>query len=347
MTESSGPDERSDPAAEAERPAPSRTAARPSPTSRARRTAAAAAPEGLRRPRPSPRPAPAVASPAAASPAVASPAVASPQAGGTAAGSITAAEDATGSAATGSAAATDVAGRADAPTAAVTVADGAQPHPTSGAVGASRTATKVDEGIAVGAEEGAEEGRTEGKGAGEAESLDARPADLVSDRQPAGSRVPAWLVAALAVVVLALAALDGWLLTSQPGPGSRAEREQALSTAKTAVPLILSYNYRRFDADVAAARARLTGRAVNDYVKAMTTTIKPTATKVRAVVQAQTDGAGVEAVSGDGDQVTVVVFGQQKVTNTSLTAPRIDLFRVRVTLDRVQGQWLVSKFDQI
>jgi Mce-associated membrane protein len=79
----------------------------------------------------------------------------------------------------------------------------------------------------------------------------------------------------------------------------------------------------------------------------MAKTIKPTATKVHALVQAQTDGAGVEAVSSDGNQVTVVVFGEQKVTNTSLTAPRIDLFRVRVTLDRVRGQWLVSKFDQI
>jgi Mce-associated membrane protein len=170
-------------------------------------------------------------------------------------------------------------------------------------------------------------------------------------RQPSAAertrRAPAWLAAVLVVLALALAGLDGWLLTSQPSPGSRGERDQALSTAKSAVPLILSYDHRRFDADVSAAKAQLTGRAVTDYVQAMTTTIKPTATKVKAVVRAQTDGAGVEAVSGDGNQVTVVVFGEQKVTNTALKAPRTDLFRVRVTLDRVQGQWLVSKFDQI
>jgi Mce-associated membrane protein len=182
------------------------------------------------------------------------------------------------------------------------------------------------------------------------DSLDARPADLVSRRPSAaeaGRRLPALLAAVLVVGLLALAGLDGWLLTSQPGSGSRAERERALSTAKSAVPLILSYDYQHFDSDVATAKARLTGRAVNDYAQAMAKTIKPTATKVHAVVQAQTDGAGVEAVSGNGNQVTVVVFGEQKVTNISLTAPRIDLFRVRVTLDRVQGQWLVSKFDQI
>jgi len=160
-------------------------------------------------------------------------------------------------------------------------------------------------------------------------------------------RAPAWLAAVLVVLLLAVAGLDGWLLTHQPTAGSKSEREHALSTAKTAVPLILSYDYRHFDSDVSAARGRLTGRAVQDYVQAMAKTIKPTATKVHAVVQAQTDGAGVEAVSGDGKQVTAVVFGEQKVSNTSLTAPRIDLFRVRVTLDLVAGQWLVSKFDQI
>jgi Mce-associated membrane protein len=177
--------------------------------------------------------------------------------------------------------------------------------------------------------------------AGSSEAPESRP--------PAGSRrrAPAWLAAVLVVLLLALAALDGWMLTHQPSSGSKSEREQALSTAKTAVPLILSYDYRHFDSDVGAARGRLTGRAVDDYVQAMAKSIKPTAAKVHAVVQAQTDGAGVEAVSGNGKQVTVVVFGEQKVTNTSVTAPRIDLFRVRVTLDLVAGQWLVSKFDQI
>ena len=52
-------------------------------------------------------------------------------------------------------------------------------------------------------------------------------------------------------------------------------------------------------------------------------------------------------MSANGNQVTVVVFGEQKVTNTALSAPRIDPFRVRATLDRVNGHWLVSKFDPI
>jgi Mce-associated membrane protein len=149
--------------------------------------------------------------------------------------------------------------------------------------------------------------------------------------------------------VLVLAGAAALVLAARlpSGAGSVGDRDRALSAAKAEVPLILSYDYRSFDAGVAKAKAQLTGRAVTDYTTAMAQTIKPTAVKVKAVVQAQTDGAGVESVSPDGQQVTVVVFGEQKVTNSSLSAPRTDLFRVRATLNLVSGHWLVSKFDQI
>jgi len=174
---------------------------------------------------------------------------------------------------------------------------------------------------------------------------DAEPAD----RAPAArrGRSPRWLAIVLGVLVLAGAAALVVAVRLPSGAGSVGERDQALSAAKTETSLILSYSYTSFDADVAKAKAVLTGRAASDYATAMDKTIKPTAVKVKAVVQAQTDGAGVESVSPDGRQVTVVVFGEQKVTNSSLSAPRTDLFRVRATLDLVSGHWLVSKFDQI
>lgn len=154
-------------------------------------------------------------------------------------------------------------------------------------------------------------------------------------------------MAILLVIIVALGATAWWLWNSRGPAGSRTEREQALSTAKSAAPVILSYHYRQLDKDIAAGKARLTGRASTDYIDAMTKTIKPAAAKTHAVVQAQTDGAGVESVSASGKQVTVLVFGEQKVTNTSLSQPRTDLFRIRLTLSLVGKRWLVSKLDQI
>jgi hypothetical protein len=43
----------------------------------------------------------------------------------------------------------------------------------------------------------------------------------------------------------------------------------------------------------------------------------------------------------------VIVFGQQKVTNSGLSQPRMDLVRLRVTLDRVGGDWKISALAQI
>jgi len=173
------------------------------------------------------------------------------------------------------------------------------------------------------------------------------PGEPAVEVTTAGRRAPLWLAVLLGLLVLAGVAAVVLAANLPARSGSSGERDRALAAAKTEVPLILSYNYASFDADVAKAKAELTGRAVTDYTTAMSQTIKPAAVKVKAVVQAQTDGAGVESVSPDGRQVTVVVFGEQKVTNTSLSAPRTDLFRVRATLDLVGGNWLVSKFDQI
>jgi Mce-associated membrane protein len=163
----------------------------------------------------------------------------------------------------------------------------------------------------------------------------------------AAGRAPLWLAVLLGALVLAGAA--GMVLAAvlPVRSGSTGERDRALAAAKSEVPLILSYDYTSFDAGLAKAKAQLTGRAVTDYTTAMVQSIKPAAIKAKAVVQAQTDGAGVESVSPDGRQVTVVVLGEQKVTNSTLSAPRTDLFRVRATLDLVDGHWLISKFDQI
>lgn len=191
--------------------------------------------------------------------------------------------------------------------------------------------------------------------AAEAATADAQPTPG-AEAQPAvvaqphriRARAPRWLAVLLAVLALLLAGASAWLVIAAPGQaGSASQRDQALSAAKTSAALILSYDYRNFDADLAKAQAQLTGVANSQYVQAMTGTIKPAAIKSKVVVQAQTDSAGVETVSADGKQVTVVVFGQQKVTNTALTAPRIDPFRVRITMDLVAGHWLVSKFGQI
>jgi Mce-associated membrane protein len=69
--------------------------------------------------------------------------------------------------------------------------------------------------------------------------------------------------------------------------------------------------------------------------------VRPTATEVRAVVKA--DVAASSVVRADQNRVVVLLFVNQTTTSTRLDAPKVDLNRVRLTMDRVHGRWLVSK----
>ncbi len=182
---------------------------------------------------------------------------------------------------------------------------------------------------------------------GRRSAVDTAPAAVATSRRPEAGRSPLWLALVLGGLVVIAAVALVVALAMPVKSGSASERDQALAAAKTEVPVILSYDYRTFDAGLAKGKTVLTGRMIDDYTKSMTTTIKPNAVKLKAVVQASTDSGGVESVSPDGKQVVVLVFGEQKVTQSSLNAPRVDLLRVRATLDLIGGHWLISKFDPL
>jgi Mce-associated membrane protein len=151
----------------------------------------------------------------------------------------------------------------------------------------------------------------------------------------------------LALVAAVLLAVNGVLLRSDHSSSSAADREQVLAAAKSDTALVISYNYKTVSADAAKAMPHLTGSFAADYSKSMDQVIKVQAPKVKAVVEGQVDSAAIEAVSPNGTQVTVIVFGQQKVTNSALSQPRMDLVRLRVTMDRIGSDWKVSQLAQI
>ena len=150
---------------------------------------------------------------------------------------------------------------------------------------------------------------------------------------------------AAAVVLLAVNAVL-FLLPVQKS-SSTVARDQVLSAAKADTALVISYNYQHIDADEAKAAATLTGAFATEYQKSINTQVKVLAPKVKAVVEGQVDSAAIEAVSGDGKQVTVIVFGQQKVSNSSLSQPRTDLVRLRVTMTEQGKVWKISQLSQI
>ena len=69
--------------------------------------------------------------------------------------------------------------------------------------------------------------------------------------------------------------------------------------------------------------------------------VKPTAPKLKASQSVQINTAGVESVSPNGSQWTVVIFGQTTIKQTGASA-RVDPFSSVVRMDHVHGAWLIS-----
>ncbi|MFF2507111.1 hypothetical protein ACFVTY_27610 [Streptomyces sp. NPDC058067] len=166
-----------------------------------------------------------------------------------------------------------------------------------------------------------------------------------------GRRLLTVALCALLVAGLAAVAVLGWRYRE----GARADeaRGQALTAARQAAPVILSYDYRHLDRDFSAARAQLTGHFRDQYGRTTATVVGPTARKyhgvVRATVARPTGGGSPAAsvVSASADRAVILLFVNQVTTSTQVQGSRVDLNRVRMTLTRTAGGWKVSAVDAL
>ncbi len=174
-----------------------------------------------------------------------------------------------------------------------------------------------------------------------AEKAARRRLRLPAVRLPAGRLVPG-LVAATVILAIAVGVL-GWFSWQQAQTDEA--RSAALAAARSHAQRILSYDYRRIDADAAAAKRVTTGSFRAEYTKTVTTVVKPTAIQYKAVVSAQVRAASVRSVSPD--KVVVLLFVNQTTTSTRITGPKVDQSRVRMTLAKRGDDWFVSEIDAL
>jgi Mce-associated membrane protein len=175
------------------------------------------------------------------------------------------------------------------------------------------------------------------------------PGPGTATRRGPRRRLNAVLCVLLAAGLVAVGVL-GWRYR-EDGRAEQA-RVQALTAARLAAPVVLSYDYRHLDRDFAAARARLTGHFSDAYRKTTTTVVGPTARKYHGVVKAtvaQPTGGSPAAsvVSSSADRAVILLFVNQVTTSTQVSGSRVDLNRVRMTLTRTADGWKVSAVDAL
>jgi Mce-associated membrane protein len=160
-------------------------------------------------------------------------------------------------------------------------------------------------------------------------------------------RVPSrWRVVTAAVLTLLVAGsgVAAGILDTQASNAAATQRNRdaAAAAAKAEIPQILSYDYKTLSADIARARADTTGGFSGQFSELASQLIEPNAPKQQTVTKAVVPAAA--AMDSSGDQVTVLVFVQQSTTSKQQPKAQVSAGQLRLTMQKVNGRWLVSQF---
>jgi Mce-associated membrane protein len=153
------------------------------------------------------------------------------------------------------------------------------------------------------------------------------------------------LVVALPALSLLLAAGVGyvkWLDGTERA--SRSAAEQSVRAASESTIAILSYKPETVDHDLKAAADRLTAGFRQQYTQLVNDVVAPGAKQQHITAVATVPAAA--SVSATGKQAVVLVFVDQ-TTTIGNDPPTQSTSSVRVTLENVDGRWLISQFDPV
>lgn len=161
----------------------------------------------------------------------------------------------------------------------------------------------------------------------------------------------------LAILVVGAAVTLGWLLREgSPGTtvtsaesadatvASQAVKQEVREVAAGAATRAYSYSWETLAEDKAQARALMTTAMQARYDRTMAGT-GTTGQRERTVVSAEVVDTALVTATPTGARV--LVFVNRRTTGRGLEEPLLDLDRVLVSLEDVDGEWKVSGLDAL
>ncbi|MDM4142797.1 MULTISPECIES: hypothetical protein [Mycobacterium] len=122
-----------------------------------------------------------------------------------------------------------------------------------------------------------------------------------------------------------------------------AAARRAVQAASDGAVAVLSYSYDHLNRDFANAKSHLTGDILTYYSKFSDDVVAPTAEKGQLTASAKVIRAAVSELHADS--AVVLVFVDQTTKSAQKKDPENTQSSVSVTLRKVDGSWLISKFD--
>ena len=185
--------------------------------------------------------------------------------------------------------------------------------------------------------------------AGDASSVDDSPSPVVV----AARRAAGWSRSNLRpIVLIALVIAAGGLATGVFYGVHRPDREighaaadQVIRAASDGAVAALSYSSDSLDHDIANAKLHLTGSFLEYYTKFTRDVVAPAVREKHLTQQATIVRAAISQLHPDSAVVLTFINESTKSAERkdALTTPSV----VRLTLQKVDGDWLISKLDPI
>lgn len=154
------------------------------------------------------------------------------------------------------------------------------------------------------------------------------------------------------VILVLLLVISGgvaiWLYYNQYRPDQKidpsAERA-AVTAASDGTVALLSYSPDTLDKDFATARSHLAGDFLSYYNQFTEQIVAPAAKQKSLKTTAHVMRAGISEMHADS--AVVLLFVDQSTTSKDNPDPAMSASSVQVTVTRVDGQWLITKFTPV
>jgi Mce-associated membrane protein len=152
----------------------------------------------------------------------------------------------------------------------------------------------------------------------------------------------------LTLLFLVSGALAAWLYITQYRPDQQtdaAASKSVIDAARDGIVALLSYKPETLNQDISAAKSHLTGDFLNFYDQFTRDVVTPAAKEKKLTTSAQVVGAAVSELHPNS--AVVLLFVNQATVSQDRPDPAMAASTVMVSLAKVHGTWLITKFEPV
>jgi Mce-associated membrane protein len=152
----------------------------------------------------------------------------------------------------------------------------------------------------------------------------------------------------LVLLLLISGGVATWLYFKQYRPDQQTDadaKRTVVAAASDGTVALLSYSSDSLDKDFAAAKSHLAGDFLSYYDQFSQQSVAPVAKQKSMKTTAKVAGAAVTELHPDS--ATVLVFVDQTTTTKDSPQPSVAVSSVLVHMNRVNGTWLITKFNPV